>query len=608
MKKLLFALVILISSQVQAQEEMNFKKYSLSEFFHMIENEPSDTFSLKNANLVMDTFIDRAFMLKYLDINTPESLRKDTIHIDRAIVLENVFLEDVNFAFGGKYRPAFNYLAFHNSVTLINSDTRWHYTHFLDDVNVRYDEKFLESSELNFGDQNHYGFLLFQDCTFHKEPRIITRESKAESLPIALWIESCAFYGAPNSDEILWSVAGISSMTIKDNVFLNTGYNGMYFGDETRINISGNNFNQRILHISLGEMGNKSMKFINNHLSRRMSLRIPETVQNLTMDWNQLNAGIMNFSSFLDYLLEKSIGLNVTDLNLAYTNETYINEYLDSARIVNPTYYKSEINLLGSLNSVYKRQHDLESANASYISLKDLETQRLNFLYDHNPSFDTYFQWKVNQFLKMFSDYGTKPSKAIVMSIYVILFFAMIYLFFPNSWDSHGKNRLVDRYKFFFKYLNRNAGIDEVYLEEKEAELMTYEEFKITIQQSEKKVPAFFTWSAYPLYKWAISGTRISAGILKRLDILQGNWTNLPEEKKWWKGILLTVAFVITLTYDLMIKILNALMLSINTFTTLGFGEIPIKGLPRYLAIIQGFIGWFMLTIFSVSLISQLLN
>ena len=37
-------------------------------------------------------------------------------------------------------------------------------------------------------------------------------------------------------------------------------------------------------------------------------------------------------------------------------------------------------------------------------------------------------------------------------------------------------------------------------------------------------------------------------------------------------------------------------------------GEIHIKGLPRYLAIIQGFIGWFMLTIFSVSLISQLLN
>ena len=49
-------------------------------------------------------------------------------------------------------------------------------------------------------------------------------------------------------------------------------------------------------------------------------------------------------------------------------------------------------------------------------------------------------------------------------------------------------------------------------------------------------------------------------------------------------------------------------MLSVNAFTTLGFGEIPIKGVPRYLAIIEGFIGWFMLTIFSVALISQLLN
>ena len=38
-------------------------------------------------------------------------------------------------------------------------------------------------------------------------------------------------------------------------------------------------------------------------------------------------------------------------------------------------------------------------------------------------------------------------------------------------------------------------------------------------------------------------------------------------------------------------------------------GEIRERVKPlRYLAIIQGFIGWFMLTIFSVSLISQLLN
>ena len=55
-------------------------------------------------------------------------------------------------------------------------------------------------------------------------------------------------------------------------------------------------------------------------------------------------------------------------------------------------------------------------------------------------------------------------------------------------------------------------------------------------------------------------------------------------------------------------KILNAIVLSVNSFTTLGFGEIPTKGIGRYAAIIEGFIGWFLLTVFSVSLISQLLQ
>jgi hypothetical protein len=90
--------------------------------------------------------------------------------------------------------------------------------------------------------------------------------------------------------------------------------------------------------------------------------------------------------------------------------------------------------------------------------------------------------------------------------------------------------------------------------------------------------------------------------------VLKGTWEDLPTGQKARKSFLLVGVFLIALVYDLLIKVLNALMLSINTFTTLGFGEIPIKGLPRYLAIIQGFIGWFMLTIFSVSLISQLLN
>ena len=264
--------------------------------------------------------------------------------------------------------------------------------------------------------------------------------------------------------------------------------------------------------------------------------------------------------------------------------------------------------MLAELLNLHKTRLDTESANLVYVKIKDLETLRASYLYEENPSFETFFKWRINQFLKVFSAYGTKPEKAVVFSMWVILLFAFIYLLFPNSWDKHGKNRIINRYRFFTRYMKKDAGIHEVYLEDAQAELLEYEEFKNYMTTSGKSIPKFFLATSLPLYKWAISGTKFSAGILRRVDIMKGTWDEVPKKKRLWKSILLIGAFLIAVCYDIFIKMLNALMLSINTFTTLGFGEIPIKGLPRYLAIIQGFIGWFMLTIFSVSLISQLLN
>ncbi len=56
-----------------------------------------------------------------------------------------------------------------------------------------------------------------------------------------------------------------------------------------------------------------------------------------------------------------------------------------------------------------------------------------------------------------------------------------------------------------------------------------------------------------------------------------------------------------------LIILLNALALSLNAFVTLGFGSIPIKGFGKYFCILQGFIGWFLLSLFTVTLINQIL-
>ena len=343
-----------------------------------------------------------------------------------------------------------------------------------------------------------------------------------------------------------------------------------------------------------------------NNFSQDVSVQIDELKSKDDVEWAQFMNKMNSSNSYNSYVrsIAKTL-LSHLDTSMRKELKT---RYLDSVRYYEGDSYANEIALKGLFYNYYRNKYNTETANHVYLELKDFETKRLEILHKQNPGFRTYFKWKVNQFLKLFSNYGTEPSKAIVVSLYVIFFFALIYLFFPNSWDSHGKNRMVDRYNFFFKYMKRNAGINEVYLEDQRDELMSYEQFKSNITNSQQKVPRFFTATALPLYRWAISGTRITSTFLKRVDVMKGSWEDVPEDQRWFKGFLLIGAFTIAIVYDLMIKMLNALMLSINTFTTLGFGEIPIKGLPRYLAIIQGFIGWFMLTIFSVSLISQLLN
>lgn len=57
----------------------------------------------------------------------------------------------------------------------------------------------------------------------------------------------------------------------------------------------------------------------------------------------------------------------------------------------------------------------------------------------------------------------------------------------------------------------------------------------------------------------------------------------------------------------LMVSIINALTLSLNSFVTLGFGKIPTSGIARYVCVVQGFLGWFLLSIFTVTLINQVM-
>lgn len=184
-------------------------------------------------------------------------------------------------------------------------------------------------------------------------------------------------------------------------------------------------------------------------------------------------------------------------------------------------------NLVNSYQRVYlnyRQRAELISANAAYVSMKEIMLNRERYLYEQDKTYSNFLKYQLTKLMKYYTDHGTNPTKAIAISSYIILAFAIFYFFFPSEWDTTSKSKLISNFNDFRK----------------------------------------------------------------------------KNEKGYIKPF-----FVLIVGFGL--SLINALTLSLNAFVTLGFGTIPTKGLARYVCIIQGFIGWFLLSIFTVALINQVL-
>lgn len=183
--------------------------------------------------------------------------------------------------------------------------------------------------------------------------------------------------------------------------------------------------------------------------------------------------------------------------------------------------------LVGTYTELYRinrENGDTESFNGFFADLQKLYTRRYDYLYMTNGGLKNWFKWRLNQVLEFYVDYGTDPARAIVISFYIIMGFAVFYFFFPSEWDVTSKQKLV-------------------------------EQIRSAINKHEK-------------------GT--SKAVVKATGLL-------------------------------FLSFINAFTLSLNSFVTLGFGTIPTTGLARYVCIVQGFMGWFLLSLFTVALINQVI-
>ena len=176
------------------------------------------------------------------------------------------------------------------------------------------------------------------------------------------------------------------------------------------------------------------------------------------------------------------------------------------------------------LYKVFKENGQVKDANRTYVEMKDVELRELSFKWRNEGGFENWINWRLNRLLRFYTDYGTNPSRAISISVFVVLIFAVVYFFFPSEWDTKSKKQLLLDYRTF-------------------------------VEKNDKGYTRPFM--------------KLSLGFGKSL--------------------------------------VNALTLSLNSFVTLGFGAIPTSGLARYVCILQGFLGWFLLSIFTASLINQVM-
>jgi hypothetical protein len=613
MKNHLFILLFTISTLPIFSQNEEFKEFSFSEFFQMIEEEQDTVFELSDAAIIYNEKTDTIFSFVNAAFNAqnPEK-RKDSVIINKELKLTNVLFGTTRDRFTLGFLKN---IIFRKDLTLYNSNLRLlQNSDFYGTVRINVTDDIdyqIERLSKQYGqDIIVFNTMGFDHCNFFNGLRYDCNSE--EEVNIQFGLTSCEIWPSDNYYGFWVDYDYQNNFWISSCVFHEDGIVFIRPKKGSVLDIDRNNFGNSTVRMLLGNSDIPDLNISKNHFDNYVLGNFSDLINSHFLSWPQFSGKLIDDGQYDHYFfMMNNFGIDSLD-GFTYNEERYhknnVGHYINRVRIENDEAYYTEKKLRSNFYNYFKTNQNTDYANAVYTEIKDLETDRLRYLNRVKPSFDTYFTYKINQFLKIFSAYGTKPSKAIIYSIYVILFFSFIYLFFPNSWDSHGKKRIMNRFRFFTKYMKRDAGFHEVYLEEKKEDLLEYEDFKKYMEASGKSIPPFFLATALPLYRWAVSGTYLSSSFLKRIDVMQGTWEDVPEDKRWWKGILLIGAFIIAIIYDLIIKMLNALMLSINTFTTLGFGEIPIRGLPRYLAIIQGFIGWFMLTIFSVSLISQLLN
>jgi hypothetical protein len=279
-------------------------------------------------------------------------------------------------------------------------------------------------------------------------------------------------------------------------------------------------------------------------------------------------------------------------------------------RIEDDFYFNTLISTYALFYTTYRQQGNRLSANACYREWKDIETAYLDFLRKRDTHFQVYFSWLMNVFLKVFCDYGTNPIKSMVWSFYVMIGFAVFYFFFPKQSGIYSSMPLRLKVKNLSRWYTEKKSLENLFHESANLPVESGDSLELSkfISTHKKSLPVYYMLFSSRWMNVSSVYYKIEKFILKRFIKLVDTWRSKSSLFRSLASFTFLLMIVFMVFIDLLMRLLDALTTSLNAFSTLGFGDIPVRGVAKYLAVLEGFIGWFLLSIFSVSLISQIIQ
>jgi hypothetical protein len=578
MKKiLLIGLIFVCRGFLIADSNIDGKTVSFTEFIdEMVKADKNTTFENVKVRYVMN--IDKQGMDHRFDNGGPEIYVKQRIRwlncdfdLDYWLVMRGVTFEDYLAVFECKpIKAIFKNCTFKKTFRLYTSEVE-----FIDFDTCNFEHGF------KCGRSTIKDHLKFSACKLSVNPNIQNPTNEYD-------MEARVFLIAEKNDPVDLTIQGCEF-----NVPQNLKDDPQYF-----VNLTASSFS--------------NLRLINNKFNAHVDFS-QSTVSNTFMTYDCAYNGKILLDAFnINPINTRVQWSTVKDYRVAVyepkSKQIYHGGMIDS--IHDEFIFNNLISCYASFYSAFKAQGNKIGANECYVEWKNIETRYMKNVYKSEGGKKKFFNYIMNVFLSTFCDYGTNPLKAINIALYVLLAFAGIYFFFPYTVKAFCRRTLFEQLKLYGYYLSSPRSLLEIEDAEftRNKEPKSYAEYISFLKQAGRKVPWYFHIFAKPVYYLEKARAKPSYLFYRFIDWFPDEWENLKGSKKLFASVVYGFVVLFTIIWYLIIHTLDSIMLSLNVFSTLGFGQIPIKGIPRYLTIIEGFVGWFLLSIFSVSLISQVIQ